>query len=115
MAAIAEGTKELIQHTAAELHKLPPIKVYEIEPEPIEDFTKEANCDFTLRVQQGVFIIEAPWLLKILDDVNPDDYESLQYFQRVLQSSGIISALEKAGVEEGDTVQVGDIAFEFYR
>ena len=115
MAAIAEGTKELIQHTAAELQKLPPIKVYEIEPEPIEDFTKEAKRDFTLRVEQGVFIIEAPWLLKILDDVNPDDYESLQYFQRVLQSSGIISALEKAGVEEGDTVSVYDIEFEYVR
>ncbi|MBQ9920316.1 MAG: Obg family GTPase CgtA, partial [Clostridia bacterium] len=61
------------------------------------------------------FIIEAPWLLKILDDVNPDDYESLQYFQRVLQSSGIISALEKAGVEEGDTVSVYDIEFEYVR
>ena len=115
MAAIAEGTKELIQHTAAELHKLPPIKVYEVEPEPIEDFTKEAKRDFTLRVQQGVFIIEAPWLLKILDDVNPDDNESLQYFQRVLQSSGIITALEKAGVEEGDTVSVYDIEFEYVR
>ncbi len=115
MAAIAEGTKELIQHTAAELHKLPPIKVYEVEPEIIEDFTKETKRDFTLRVQQGVFIIEAPWLLKILDDVNPDDYESLQYFQRVLQSSGIIAALENAGVQEGDTVSVYDIEFEYVR
>ena len=115
MAAIAEGTKELIQYTAAALQKLPPIKVYEVEPEPIEDLTKEAKRDFTLRVEQGVFIIEAEWLLKILDDVNPDDYESLQYFQRVLQSSGIIAALENAGVQEGDTVSVYDIEFEYVR
>ncbi|MEE1025451.1 MAG: GTPase ObgE, partial [Acutalibacteraceae bacterium] len=115
MAAIAEGTKELIQYTAAMLQKLPPIKVYEVEPEPIEDLTKEAKREFTLRVEQGVFIIEAPWLLKILDDVNPDDYESLQYFQRVLQSSGIIAALENAGVQEGDTVSVYDIEFEYVR
>ena len=115
MAAIAEGTKELIQYTAAVLQKLPPIKVYEVEPEPIEDLTKEAKREFTLRVEQGVFIIEAEWLLKILDDVNPDDYESLQYFQRVLQSSGIIAALENAGVQEGDTVSVYDIEFEYVR
>ena len=115
MAAIAEGTKELIQYTAAVLQKLPPIKVYEVEPEPIEDLTKEAKRDFTLRVEQGVFIIEAEWLLKILDDVNPDDYESLLYFQRVLQSSGIIAALENAGVQEGDTVSVYDIEFEYVR
>lgn len=115
MAAIAEGTKELIQYTAAELHKLPPIKVYEVEPEPIEDFTKESKREFTLRVEQGVFIIEAPWLLKILESVNPDDYESLQYFQRVLQSSGVIAALEEAGVQEGDTVSVYDIEFDYVR
>ena len=66
-------------------------------------------------MEQGVFIIEAEWLLKILDDVNPDDYESLQYFQRVLQSSGIIAALENAGVQEGDTVSVYDIEFEYVR
>lgn len=113
MAAIAEGTTELIQHTAAQLHKLPPIKVYEAEPEPIEDFTAPKSRDFSLRVEQGVYIVEAPWLLKILDDVNPDDYESLQYFQRVLQSSGIIDALVKAGVTDGDTVSVYDIEFEY--
>ena len=115
MAAIAEGTDELIKHTAAELYKLPPIKVYEPEPEPIEDFTTPNKREFTLRVEQGVFIIEAPWLLKILETVNPDDYESLQYFQRVLQSSGIIAALENAGVEEGDTVSVYDIEFDYVR
>ncbi|MBQ5765387.1 MAG: GTPase ObgE [Clostridia bacterium] len=115
MAAIAEGTRELIQYTAAELYKLPPIKVYEPEPEPVEDFTTPNKREFTLRVEQGVFIIEAPWLLKILETVNPDDYESLQYFQRVLQSSGIIAALEKAGVEEGDTVSVYDIEFDYVR
>lgn len=113
MAAIAEGTTELIQHTAAELHKLPPIKVYEPEPEPIEDFTEAKTREFTLRVEGDVYIVEAPWLLKILDDVNPDDYESLQYFQRVLQSSGIIDALVKAGVHDGDTVSVYDIEFEY--
>ncbi len=115
MAAIAEGTKELIQYTASELFKLPPIKIYEPEPEILEDFTVENKREFTLRVQQGVFIIEAPWLLKILDNVNPDDYESLQYFQRVLQSSGIIAALENAGVQEGDTVSVYDIEFDYVR
>ncbi len=113
MAAIAEGTKALINYTAAELQKLPPIKVYEAEPEPVEDFTVPNKREFTLRVEQGVFMVEAPWLLKILESVNPEDYESLQYFQRVLQSSGIIDALIKAGVHDGDTVSVYDIEFDY--
>lgn len=113
MAAIGEGTGELINYVAAELAKLPPIKRYEPEPEPVEDFTAPSKRDFTIRVEGDVYIIEAPWLLKILETVDPDDYESLQYFQRVLQSSGIIDALIKAGVHDGDTVSVYDIEFNY--
>jgi GTP-binding protein len=42
-----------------------------------------------------------------------DDYESLQYFQRVVLSSGIIDALREQGVEEGDIVSIYDFEFEF--
>lgn len=113
MAPIAEGTDALIKAVAAELSQLPPILRYAAEPEPAEDFTLPKTRDFTLRVQDGVFIIEGEWLLKILEKTNPNDYESLQYFQRVLQQSGIIDALIKAGVKDGDTVSVYDIEFDY--
>ncbi len=113
MAAIAEGTDALIRFAASELQKLPPMRVYEPEAAPQEDYTVEKRREFSLRVEQGVYIIEAPWLLKILENVNPDDYESLQYFQRVLQSSGIIDALKDAGIRDGDTVSVYDIEFDY--
>ncbi len=113
MAAIAEGTKELINFTASELAKLPPLKIYEVEPEPVEDFSKPTDRKFTLRKEGDVYIIEAEWLLKILETVDPEDYESLQYFQRVLQNTGIVDALIKAGVTDGDTVSVYDIEFDY--
>ncbi len=115
MAAIAEGTDAVIKCVAENLSKLPPIKVYEPEAAPIVTVEEIASKkrEFTLREEQGVFIVEAPWLLKVLDNVDPDDYESLQYFQRVLQQTGIIKALIKAGVKDGDTVSVYDIEFEY--
>lgn len=113
MAAIAEGTKDVIKYVASLLDKLPPVVKYEPEPEPEEDFTVNKKRDFTVTVEDGVFIVEAPWLLKLLETVDPDDYESLQYFQRVLRSSGIIDALINAGVSEGDTVSVYDIEFDY--
>jgi GTP-binding protein len=115
MAPISEGTDELINFVAAELAKLPDIKIYEPDPVPIEDFTVENNKrTFTVNVVEGVYVIDkAPWLLKILETVDPDDYESLQYFQRVLQQSGIIKALINAGVQDGDLVSVYDIEFEY--
>ncbi len=114
MAAIAEGTRDVINYVASELDKLPPILKYEAEPAPVEDFTVAKKRDFRLTVEDGAFIIdEAPWLLKILETVDPDDYESLQYFQRTLHASGIIDALEKAGVQEDDLVCVYDIEFNY--
>ena len=51
--------------------------------------------------------------MDIMNTIDPDDYESLQYFERVLRQTGIIEALEKAGAGEGDTVNVLDIEFDF--
>ena len=45
--------------------------------------------------------------------INFDDYESLQYFQRVLISGGVIDALREAGINEGDTVSIYELEFDF--
>ena len=70
---------------------------------------------FTVKDDQenDVYFVEAPWLLKILQRTDLDDYESLQYFQRILISSGIIDALRERGICEGDTVSIYDLEFDF--
>jgi len=113
-AAIAHGTQELINCIAAMLDKLPPIKIYESEEVPLEALRKKGESEgFNIRQQNGIYIIEAEWLLKIINKTNLDDYESLQYFQRVLQSSGIIAELERMGIQEGDTVKIYDLEFDY--
>ncbi len=113
MAAIAEGTTELINFVAAKLNELPPIKIYEAEP-VLEPIQKEKEKSFTISVRNGIYYVEnCDWLDEIMNRVDPDDYESLQYFERALRSSGIIKALENAGVKEGDTVNVLDVEFDF--
>lgn len=115
MAPINEGTEELINYVASELAKLPEILIFEPDPIPEEEIEVETNRrTFTVDLIDGVYVVDnAPWLLKILETVNPEDYESLQYFQRSLQQSGIIQALVNAGVQDGDIVSVYDIEFEF--
>ena len=44
-----------------------------------------------------------------------DDYESLQYFQRVLRNSGIIDKLDEMGIQDGDTVSILDFEFDYVR
>lgn len=112
-APIVEGTQEVINAVAAKLATLPPIKKYEKEEIPAEFFEKNSNGKFTITVEDDMYFVEGEWLLKILQRTDLDDYESLQYFQRVLQSSGIIDALEEKGIQEGDTVVIYDLEFDF--
>ena len=112
-APITEGTAELISAVWNKLQTLPPIKKYEAEAIPLEMFEKQNDKGFTIRVEDDVYFVEAPWLLKILQRTDLDDYESLQYFQRILISSGIIDALRERGICEGDTVSIYDLEFDF--
>ena len=111
MAAIHEGVGELVNATAAQLATLPPITVY--EPEAAPELTEPAGNAFTLKVEDGVFYIEGEFLKRLMGGINPDDYESLQYFQRVLIKAGIIDALNEAGVCDGDTVSIYDFEFDY--
>jgi len=110
-AATSQGTRELVNYVYKELQELPPIITYEttyVRP------TEEVNArSFEITLENGVYYVEAPWLEQILMSVNMDDYESLQYFQRVLRESGIIAKLEAMGVKEGDTIDVCEFQFEF--
>ena len=112
-AATDEGVKELMNAVEAELAKLPPVIRYEAEAPVREEITSKQ--DFDIRVEDGVYIVEAPWLAHALGFVDLDDYESLQYFQRVLRLSGIIDKLEEMGINEGDTVSILDIEFDYMR
>jgi len=114
-APIHEGTDALVKAVYYKLESLPPIRCYEPEALPEDFYAPKEGENFTLNAEDGVFFIEAPWLLRVLRGCNMDDYESLQYFQRVLQKSGVIAALEDAGVQEGDTVSIYDFEFEYVR
>ena len=115
-AATRQGTEELVQAIAAELANLPPIVRYEPEPITEEERLKATRRNqFTVEVVDGVYVVKADWLANALAGVNMDDYESLQYFQRVLIQSGIIKKLEDMGINEGDTVSILDFEFEYVK
>lgn len=112
-AATGEGVKELISAVATELSKLPPVVRYEKEELTHEEITTKQ--EFQIHIEDGIYVVEAPWLMHSLGFVDLEDYESLQYFQRVLRLSGIIDKLEEMGINEGDTVSILDIEFDYMR
>ena len=113
-AAIAEGTADMINYIAAQLATLPPMIKYEAEPAPVEPIKTHQKRTFEInKLDDDVYEVVADWLIPIMNQTNPNDYESLQYFQRVLIQSGIIDGLRRAGINEGDTVTIYDFEFDF--
>lgn len=116
-AATGQGTRELIGSVASVLSKLPPVKQFEAQPITDEERRTRERIEqkFTITVENGIYYVNADFLEPLLMTVNMDDYESLQYFQRMLRQSGIIDALEEKGIEEGDTVSIFDFQFDFVK
>lgn len=115
-AAIGEGTDELKELISRELINLPPLIVY--EPEMVlenEDTTEEADETVTVKNVNGVYYVEAPRIINVINSINFNDYESMAYFQKILRNSGIIDALEKKGIKDGDTVNLYDVEFDYYK
>ncbi len=111
-AAAHKGIDALKYAIAAQLKGLPPIKTYEAEILP--EAAPEQTFSFTILNENGVFTVEdAPWLVRILNNCNMDDYESLQFFQRMLIEKGIIERLVEMGVREGDTVRIDGFEFDY--
>ncbi len=116
-AATTKGTAKVIEYIAGELDKLPPPIRFEAQPLTRQELDEQElkKKTYNITKQDGMFIVDAPFLAPILSMVNMDDYESLQYFQRVLRFSGIIDKLEEMGVQEDDTVSIYDFEFRYMR
>ena len=114
-AITGEGLEELVAIAAEMLKELPPLTVYEPEYTK-EDEVKVSDEDIlktVVRRENDKYIVEGQWLFNFMGNINFSDYESLNFFQRVLIKNGVIQKLREAGVEEGDTVSIYDFEFDF--
>ena len=91
-APIMEGTKELMNAVWNKLQTLPPIKEYEVEEIPLEAIVKDDKGFKISQPEEHYFLVEASWFPKVLKGIDIEDYEALQYMQRVLEKSGIFDA-----------------------
>ena len=109
-AATHEGFDALLDETARMLETLPPVLHYaeEEEPEPDEDLD-----EFSVEVEDHVFIVSGRGMERLIDSVNFSDQESLNWFHHTLRRLGVIERLRRAGAGEGSTVRIGDMEFDF--
>ena len=114
-AATNQGIKEVINFIAETLKELPPIREYEPEMIIEPEINVKNNRDFEIVKDGEMYIVKADWLFNILSNVDLDDYESLHYFQKVIKSSGMDDKLQEMGINDGDTVRIFNLEFEYIR
>lgn len=112
-AATRQGVDELMWRTAELLSELPPLTIYESEEAPAPELAADGEREIIVKNVNGVYYVEGEWLMQLIDSVNFGDRESVAFFQRILRQSGVIDALTAKGCEDGDTVNIYDIEFDF--
>ena len=115
---ISSATKEGIEPLMDRVYNLLE-KVKDVE-EPVEeivDLVYHNNAEdkpFTVRNENGVFVVEGKLVEQLLASVNLDDNDSIKYFQKVLRKRGIVDELRQMGVKDGDTVKMQELEFEYF-
>lgn len=110
-AVTGEGISELIKYVSDLLKILPKEELLEYEDKKI--YKLENKDDYTIRKEEGMFVIEGEPVERIMRRVNIDDNESLYYLQKNLDELGVHEKLKKMGIKEGDIVKIADYELEW--
>lgn len=114
-AATREGVDEVIDRVVRVLAESSEIElVSEDEIYRPEDDVNEDEGLFIEVDENGVYVVKGKELRRIMYSVNFDDVESLQYFQNQMESRGVFDKLRAMGIEDGDSVKIYELEFEFY-
>ena len=113
-AGTTQGTKNLMRVVAQKLQTLPPVTIY--EPEYVEVIESPSDPSaFEIEHYGSTWLITGRFLERLVENINFDDYESRNYFDLQLRKCGLFARLEEMGIEDGDTVDIYDLEFEYQR
>jgi len=114
-AVTGEGLKELL-YRVNELVQSAGSETVVFEQEYFPEDREEITEAVTVTVDEGgVFVVEGPIVEKMLGYTNLDSEKGFAFFQKFLKERGILEQLEEKGIEEGDTVRLYDLEFEYYK
>lgn len=113
--ATGEGIRELLYYVSEQLGKLDSSPViFEQEYFPEEELIT-VDLPYTVEKEDGMYVVEGPKIEKMLGYTNLDSEKGFAFFQKFLKDTGILDELEAAGIEEGDTVKMYGLQFDYYK
>ena len=113
-AGTTQGTRQLMRVVAQKLSTLPPVTIY--EPEYVAPVAEVGDPN-ALEIEHlgNTWVITGTWLERMVENINFDDYESRNYFDIQLTKCGLYKRLEEMGIQDGDTVDIYDLEFEYQK
>ena len=110
-----KGIQELLYYVSDRLKELDQAPViFEQEYFPEEELIYE-DLPYTVEVEEGIYVVEGPKIEKMLGYTNLDSEKGFAFFQKFLKDTGILDELEEAGIQEGDTVRMYGLQFDYYK
>ncbi len=117
-AVTGKGLKELLYAVRALLDTLPAEPVVFAQEYFPDEMLEAVTLPYTVTksdTEPRTYLVEGPRIEKMLGYTNLDSEKGFLFFQKFLADNGILDALEKAGIEEGDTVRMYGLAFDYYK
>ncbi len=113
--ATREGVDELLNKVSELLKTVEAQEIFDEEDYFVEEVINESDLEkIEIRVEGGVYIVEGTPLEKLLYSVHFEDMESIRYFQKMLEQYKVFERLRAMGIEDGDTVKIYDLEFDFF-
>lgn len=113
--ATGQGMKELLYYVSEQLKGLDQdTVVFEQEYFP-ENELIYLELPYTVEKEDGMYVVEGPKIEKMLGYTNLDSEKGFAFFQKFLKDTGILDELVAAGIEEGDTVRMYGLQFDYYK
>lgn len=113
-AVSGQGVKELLYHVKGMLNEIQTDPVV-FEREFFPEFELNSEPVVVEKVEDGVYSVEGSRVERMLGYTNLETEKGFAFFQKFLRENGIIDQLEELGIQEGDTVQIYDLHFDYYK
>lgn len=109
------GISELLYYVSGRLGEMDTAPVVFAQEYFPEDELMYEDLPYTVTKENDTYVVEGPKIEKMLGYTNLDSEKGFAFFQRFLKNTGILEELEQAGIEEGDTVKMYDLQFDYYK
>ena len=113
-AATRQGIDDVIAYVTQLLQEAEDIELVSEEEMYRPELDVQEEEGLSVEIEDGVYVVTGKALRRIMYSVNFDDMESLQFFQNSMENQGVFDKLREMGIEDGDTVRIYELEFEFY-